>query len=54
MLLKDGLVLDENFQFKRLDISIKEDRIQEIATEIRPAKDQRAADGEKAIHGNRG
>lgn len=44
MLLKNGLVLDENFRFKRLDISIKEDRIQEIATEIRPAKGQRAAD----------
>jgi len=44
MLLKNGLVLDENFQFKRLDISIKEGRIHEIATEIRPDKERRAAD----------
>ncbi len=44
MLLKNGLVLDENFQFKRLDIAIKEGCIQEIATEIRSAKDRRPAD----------
>ena len=44
MLLKNGLVLCDDFQFRRRDVRVEKDRIQEVGEDVTPAPGEEARD----------